>query len=122
MMMSNEKNKRDSQARSNWLNQPRAMIIAAIITVIGGIGLTDSNNNGQANYIEFSCVFFSCNTISEDEADSTPTPANLQDNTARTVRELGPWFPVDGVGQDVIIETGQGWIHADFWRPNGEKW
>ncbi len=33
---------------------------------------------------------------------------------------LGPWQPTsDGKGQDITIDSGDGFVHADFWRPQG---
>ena len=33
--------------------------------------------------------------------------------------ELGPWFPADSQGTDVLIDTtrDKGWVHASFWSP-----
>jgi hypothetical protein len=35
--------------------------------------------------------------------------------------ELGPWAPINGQGQDVYIDSGDGYVHAVLWRPGGPQ-
>lgn len=50
---------------------------------------------------------------------ATNTPPVVQNVVACETETLGPWMPIDGQGQNVTLVTGDGYIHADFWQPNG---
>jgi len=49
---------------------------------------------------------------------SNPTTAN---SSCAGATVLGPWEHINGLGQDVTIESGDGYVHAVFWRPGGPE-
>ncbi len=52
---------------------------------------------------------------------STPRPTLESSSTCSEAIELGPWQAIDEHGQDIYIDSENGFVHADLWRPGGPQ-
>lgn len=46
-------------------------------------------------------------------------PQPHETSTCGPAEEVGPWPPVNGQRNDILLDARDGWIHADFWSPVG---
>lgn len=60
-------------------------------------------------------------TATVQQPPPMPYPPPPTSNTCTGAVSVGPWYPdpVTGRGQDVTIDSGGNFVHADFWRPGG---
>jgi hypothetical protein len=59
--------------------------------------------------------------IAQVEATTTQITSNPTATSCAGATVLGPWEHINGLGQDVTIESGDGYVHAVFWRPGGPQ-